>query len=1149
MRPSFCLRLALLLVVAINASSLALAATPTQTLPLINPGSRKPTIDMVPANDEGQRAIQRMTVPDGFEIKLFAAEPLLAKPVAIAFDEQGRLFVAETHRYRSSVLDIRSYLPLLEDDLAARTIEDRLAVIRKFFGPEGEKALGLESEVIRLLEDTDRDGVADKSHLYAEGFNTPLDGIAAGLLSRRGQLWYTNIPSVWRLSGYPQATQRTEISRGYGVRFNYVGHDMHSPIWGPDGLLYFSIGDRGAHVKTKEGHVIDAADTGAVFRCKPDGSQLELFAFGLRNPQALLFTETGDLLTADNDSDHGDEERLVHVVEGGDSGWRVGYQFSPRGRAGPWNAEKLWHPRHAGQPAYLLPPLANIEDGPSGIAYYPGTGMRPEYRGALFVTHYKNGSLARSGMFTYKLKPAGATHEVADAKLFLGQALPTDVKFSPDGRLFFSDWADHHSGTYRGRIFTLRDTTQSTDPLVRETPQLLAGDWTKRAPAELGRMLAHADWRIRLEAQFELAERGDAGLGALAETLKNGAGLARLHAVWGLGQLAEKNPAALASVRAALHDSDAEVRAQAAKVLGDRRSQADASALIAALEDKNNRVKFFAAQSLAKVAAGSEVARRATPALFSALRENGNRDLYLRHALVLGLVGTNDVAALAAASKHESPAVRLGALLALRRLQRPEAAQFLSDTNAAIAREAALAINDAPIAAAFPALAAVLDRAPADESVFLRAINAHFRLGQPANAEALARHAARTEAPAVSRAEALEQLALWAKPPQRDRIVGVFRPHATPQRDRRVAVAALEPHLGVLLASDTPVAVQTAALKALQDLEMVGGADALFAAVRNEALPAETRASALALLDRAKDSRLTQAVQLAGTSSSAVLRQAALPIAARLSPEAAIPVLENLVAQNAPAEQRAAFGTLAALKHPAADRILTEQLRAFATGKIAPAVQLDLLNAASRRDDPTLKALLAQHDAALAADSNPLAAFRVALVGGDRVRGERIFRSHPALACLQCHRAGRDGGDAGPDLAGIGAKRPREYILEAIVKPNATIAPGFDTIVLTLRDGSTVAGTVAKETAETVTLRGVDGKPLPVKKSDITRRETAPSGMPEVYGTLLTKSELRDVVEFLASLRERSDEPLLESSKPRALRTSAPVAAKTKKKK
>src|SRR5262245_24423689 len=149
-------------------------------------GSRKATPEIAPASDEAAQALKRMKVPDGLEIKLWAAEPMLANPVAFNFDEQGRIFVAETYRYRSSVLDIRDYMWVLEDELAARTIEDRSKLIRNKFGAEGEKELGIEGEILRLLEDTDHDGVADKSYVYADGFNSPLDGIASGVLARRG---------------------------------------------------------------------------------------------------------------------------------------------------------------------------------------------------------------------------------------------------------------------------------------------------------------------------------------------------------------------------------------------------------------------------------------------------------------------------------------------------------------------------------------------------------------------------------------------------------------------------------------------------------------------------------------------------------------------------------------------------------------------------------------------------------------------------------------------------------------------------------------------------------------------------------------------------------------------------------------------------
>jgi quinoprotein glucose dehydrogenase len=1098
-------------------------------------GSRLAKPDVAPASDEAAQAIKRMKVPDGLEIKLWAAEPMLANPVAFNFDEKGRIFVAETYRYRTSVLDIRDYMWYLEHDLASRTIEERTKLVREKFGVEGEKELSIEGEVVRLLEDSNGDGVADSSFVYADGFNSPLDGIASGVLARRGKVWFTNIPSVWQFTGDTKAETRTEISRGYGVRFNFTGHDLHGLAWGPDGKLYFSNGDRGASVKTKEGSVIDVADQGAVFRCNPDGTQLELVAWGLRNPQSLVFTENGDLLTGDNDCDNGDEERLVHVVEGGDSGWRIGYQFAPLEKAGPWNTERLWHQRHEGQPAYIVPPIANIEDGPSGIDYYPGTGLNPSYAGSLFITHFK-GAIARSGIFTYNLKPKGASYEVSDAKPFLTSALPTDVKFGPDGRLYTSDWADGWPKSKRGRIYAISDPKHANDPLIKETQQVIASDWIKKTPADLAKLLGHADWRVRLEAQFTLAERGAPSVATFAGVAAStdSHAFARRHAIWGLGQLAAKNQAALTPVRALVSDLDSEVRAQALKVLGDHRAALDANTFATALRDENHRVKFFAAQGLGKLKQPSS-----TPALLAALKANNNADAYLRHAIIVALVGSNNVPALTAAIKDPSPAVRLGTLLALRRLKHADVAKFLADTDSTIAREAAIAINDEPINAAMPALAALIAKKITDEPTGFRVINANFRLGQPEHAAALATFAARADAPAKLRAEAIAQLALWPKPPQRDRLVGIYRPFEVKSRDRSIAVKALQPILPALLATSSPAVVQTAALKALQDLEIAGASDALFAAVRNHDLQGATRAAALVALDKIKDKRLAEAVKFAGDSTSSALRLAALPIAARISPETAAPVLANLVTKGSVDEQKAAYRSLWNFRHPSADTLVAQQLEQLAAGKIPPAVQLELLTAAERRtSNPQIKALLAKREADLAANADPLAKYRVALAGGDKTRGERIFRNQPVMACIRCHRAGADGGDAGPNLADTGAKNSREYLLEALIKPNAKIAPGFDTIVVTLKSGGVAAGIVAGETADVLTLRDTENKLVEMKKSDIAKREGAPSGMPEIYGSILTPREIRDVVEYMASLKEKA--PALDENKPRALRGLPP---------
>ncbi len=219
---------------------------------------------------------------------------------------------------------------------------------------------------------------------------------------REDTVWYACIPWLWKLrdsSGDGRADERTILHQGYGVHVGFLGHDLHGLRFGPDGRLYFSIGDRGFNVTTREGRTLAVPDTGSVLRCNSDGSDLEVFATGLRNPQELTFDEYGNLFTGDNNSDSGDRARWVYVVEGGDSGWRIGYQFMERPTSrGPWNEERLWYPAFSGQAAYIVPPIANLADGPSGLTYDPGVSqLPPEYKNHFFLVDFR-GASGQSGI-------------------------------------------------------------------------------------------------------------------------------------------------------------------------------------------------------------------------------------------------------------------------------------------------------------------------------------------------------------------------------------------------------------------------------------------------------------------------------------------------------------------------------------------------------------------------------------------------------------------------------------------------------------------------------------------------------------------------------------------------------------------------------
>ena len=434
-----------------------------------------------PASDEAQRQIATFRVPAGMKVELFAAEPDMANPVAFCFDEKGRVYVAETYRIRHGAEDNRWHMYWLDDDLAARTVDDRVAFIKKH---QGEKAddWAKEHDLVRLLEDRAGKGKVDHSTIFADGFHELPDGIGAGVLAYRGNVYYTCIPHLWLLrdeAGQGHATKKQSLHDGYGVHFAFVGHDMHGLIIGPDGKLYFSIGDRGLNVDLPDRHLVNI-ESGSILRCDLDGSNLEIFATGFRNPQELAFDDYGNLFTCDNNSDSGDQARWTYIVEGMDAGWRMAYQYLPD--RGPFNREKLWYPHFDGQAAYIVPPIANLSDGPSGLCYDPGVGLSEKYRGSFFLADFR-GTPGTSGIRAIRVKPKGAGFELANNEKFLWSILATDVAFGPDCQLYVSDWVEGWDGAGKGRIYRIVDSAVTGDAkaqaAAQEVKQLLAGDWTK----------------------------------------------------------------------------------------------------------------------------------------------------------------------------------------------------------------------------------------------------------------------------------------------------------------------------------------------------------------------------------------------------------------------------------------------------------------------------------------------------------------------------------------------------------------------------------------------------------------------------------------------------------------------------------------------
>ena len=1069
---------------------------------------------IAPASDEAQRAIERFQVPEGMQVSVFAAEPLLANPVAFCIDERGRFYVAETFRHHAGVTDTRGHMYWVEDDLACRTVADRVAMYRKHLG-EGVSTYNLEHDRVRRLVDRDGDGVADQSTVFADGFRNIPDGIGAGLLARANQVWYACIPDLWLLgdtNNDGRADERQSLHNGYGVHVGFLGHDLHGLTMGPDGLLYFSIGDRGLHLELGE-RTISVPDTGSVLRCRLDGSGLEIFATGLRNPQELAFDDFGNLFTGENNSDSGDKARFVHLVEGGDSGWRIGYQFitQPNLR-GPWNSEKLWPPQHEGQPAYIIPPITNLGDGPSGIAYYPGIGFGERYEGHFFLCDFR-GTAGLSGVRSFGLRPSGASFELIDEHQFIWSVLATDVDFGPDGALYISDWVEGWEKPNKGRIYRFVDS--AADPaMCQEVARLLGRDLRRGtstgSDAQLVELLSHRDRRVRLEAQFALAAKGTDAVPLLNEVAReDGHLLARVHAIWALGQIARDDPPAIVAVADWLTDPEAEIRAQSARVLGDARYVPACDGLIELLTDDQPRVRLCAALALAKLGQA-----RAVAPLFQMLADNNDADPYLRHAGVMGLVGCADHDVLVAAVRHDSAAIRMGALLTMRRRADPAIEAFLADSDPRLVAEAARAINDVPIPDALPALAALLGRTGGDVMLTRRAINANLRIGGRAAAERLVRFATSSDADEVLRIEAIRALAGWPDPPDLDGVVGLWRPLAP--RAGEEAQAALAPHVANLLTSAP--AVGTATLEAAAALNLVQAADHASEVAVDADLPASVRLAALSVLDAVSDPRLEAAVLSAIEADEERLRAEGRRLLARLRPEKALPVLRKVLESGTVREQQSALLTLGEVPGAEADGLIAAWLSRLIVGEVPAELHLELLAAAEGRYATEVIQRLAAYRESFD-PQDPLSGYRHALEGGDARAGRKIFLERAAVSCQRCHKIKGQGGEVGPDLSTIGKKKNREYLLASLIAPNRDIAEGFQTVVLVTDDGRSYAGIVKLETDEELTLITPDGVTLVLAQSEIDDRATGNSAMPDTLREQLNARDLRDLVEYLANLK------------------------------
>ena len=1082
------------------------------------------------------RAEANVQVDDGLELSLWASDTLVTDPIAISVAPDGRIFYNKAVRMNDSEFDIRGHRDWMTASLTFETVEDRAKFLRETFTEGSEQSerhlkdlnedgvldwrdLTVQKEEVWFVTDMDGDEVADRAQLYLQDFNQETTDVANGIEYLDGEVYISTGPDLWRTKdddGDGRADETTSISHGWIVHVGFSGHGMSGVTVGPQGRIWWGAGDVGMNVVDKEGKHWKYPNEGTVVRCDRDGSNFEVYAHGVRNTHEFAFDDYGNLISVDNDGDHaGESERLVYLVDGSDSGWRINWQFGKytdpsNNDYKVWTDERMYLPREEGQAAYFLPPLQNYVNGPTGLVYNPGTALGPDYYKHFFVAEFR-GNPGDSPLHAFTLKPDGAGFALDSTHIVVSGLLPTGVDFGADGALYFADWINGWGIKNEGRIWKLDVPGGAGSQVRRETQRLLTTDFTTVSLDSLELLLAHQDQRVRRNAQFELADnRGAQGYDILRATAEsNTSQLARIHAIWGLAQMHRRGGKAIDVLIDFLDDDDSEIVAQAAKMIGDVRFGGASQELIRALDHESPRVKYMAMEAL-----GRTEDQNAVPGILRVAEENDDEDTYLRMGAMIALGRIGDVDAMAALKDSPSRALRTVAVVALRRMESPSIAEFLTDPDEYLVAEAARGINDDyQIEDALPALAATLsDTRFTSEPLLRRAINANLRVGDDESIQRLVDFVNRGAAPEAMRAEAMATLANWGSPSLFDRVDGRYRGEL--ERDSTEAARLLEPAIAQLI-NERSAPVRRAAIQAAGKLQLDQTIPQLTALLSKDRDPA-VRIEALNALTMLEAPELDRDLQTALADRASEVRARALEIlpSSGISAARSVDLYDEILQKGSVVEQQAALQGLAEIHDVAATELLQRMLINLEADKVPSEVRLDLADAVEQHGDPELNALLTDYAGNLNADYG---LYAMALEGGDARQGQRIFYNNESAQCVRCHAVFEYGGNVGPGLEGVADRLSKQQLLESLIRPSARMAPGYETVLLTLNDESVVAGVVMERTPEALTLKIGKEDIQTIARTDIKEEETLPSSMPSMEEKL-SRREIRDVVAFLASL-------------------------------
>ncbi len=1009
---------------------------------------------------------RKLVVPEGFAIERVAGPPLVDRPITAAFDERGRLYVADSSGSNEKV----------------------------------EEQLQKKPHRIVRLEDSDGDGRFDRRTVFAEGMMFP-----EGTMWLDGSLYVAAPPSIWKLTdadGDGAAEGRVEWFQGKTL--TGCANDLHGPYPGLDGRVYWTKGAFAEQTYATPGRAPFVTSASHIFRSRPDGTEVEpVLTGGMDNPVDVAFTPGGERIlscTFLQRPGGGFRDGLIHAVYGGIWG-KVNHVLDA--------------PSHKWTGPGLMPPLLHMGPAaPSGLTCVESDSLGEGYRDNLFACYFNLHKVSR-----HVLAPAGATFSTKDEDFVTSPDLdfhPTDVIEDADGSLLVVDtggWyklccptsqlskPDELGGIYRVRR---RGSPKVADPYG------LNVEWAKLGPADAAEFLSDTRPAVRRRAVATLGKMGAAAAPALADVVQRSRSVdARLGAVWASARIDAAEARDVA--RAGLADGGETVRQAAANVASLTRDAGALPLLVEMLEGPSSLNRRVAAEALGRIGD-----RAAVSSILQALADPAAEDRFLHHALTYALIQIDDPAGTAGALRSPDPKVRRAALMAVDQmdgggLDAVETAALLTDADAGVREVAAWIIGRRPewgqaLAGVFAGRLGRADLSPEDRAGLEAQLARNA--GSPAVRDLLAATASDAAAPAEARASALAAMALARPKDLPDAWVAALAaalagPDAAVARRAVAAARALAP----APEKAGSLAAPLLALAARDDVPADGRLEALAAVPGGLA---EVGPATFALLTDHLDPEEPVAARGLAADVLARARLSAGQLDALIGPIRAAGPLEVdrlLTAYDAQADDALGLKLVRALTESAARTSLRVDALKAHLAKFGPETRkaaeglYNLLNADAAKQQARLDELMGK------------------LAGGDVRRGQLVFQGDKA-ACTTCHAIGYRGGDVGPDLTRIGGVRSERDLLEAVLFPSLSFVRSYEPVVIATTDGKVYSGLLKSETPEDYVLVTGADQVARIPRADVEEiRPGTVSVMPAGLDQQLSTQDLADLVAFLKACK------------------------------